>query len=101
MKVEEQEKRWVTVQVTSYYTGVDRVGKVNLFTGETEEGVTVQVECVARTTMEKYSQFWVCGKCGRVYFEGSHWGKATEKLKSTISQTPNINRDFLEKEEGI
>eukprot|EP00092_Neocalanus_flemingeri_P001291 GFUD01001379.1.p1 GENE.GFUD01001379.1~~GFUD01001379.1.p1 ORF type:complete len:908 (+),score=346.11 GFUD01001379.1:285-2726(+) len=86
-----EQKRWESVQVTSSYTGMDRVGKVNLFTGETEEGVFVQVECVARTTMEKYEQFWICGKCGRVYFEGSHWGKAVEKVKAAIKVAPQPN----------
>jgi len=79
-------KRWETVQVTSYYTGVDKEGKVNMYTGDTDEGVRVQVSCMARTTIEKYEQFWVCGSCGKVYFEGSHWGKATEKFNSTVKQ---------------
>lgn len=86
VKIEEQQKRWEKVQVTSYHTGQNREGQVNMFTGETDEGVVVQVECMARTTIEKYPQFWVCGKCGKVYFEGSHWGKATETLRSTIKQ---------------
>ena len=42
--MEEQEKRWVMVRVISYYTGVDRVRKVKLFTGETEESVTLHAE---------------------------------------------------------
>ena len=86
-RVEEPQKRWEKVQVTSYHTGQDREGQVNVFTGETDEGVVVQVECMARATIDKYPQFWVCGKCGKVYFEGSHWGKATETLKSTIKQS--------------
>jgi len=86
-RVQAHKKRWEKVQVTSYHTGQDREGQVNMFTGETEEGVVIQVECMARATIDKYPQFWVCGKCGKVYFEGSHWGKATETLKSTMKQS--------------
>jgi len=84
-------RRWEIVQVTSSHTGVDREGKINMFTGETDEGVAVQVECMARSTLDKYDRFWVCGKCGKVYFEGSHWSKATETVKSVINVAPIPN----------
>jgi hypothetical protein len=53
-------------------------------TGDTEEEVTIQVEAVAKSTIEKYEQFWACGQCGKVYFEGSHWEKATQQAKKLI-----------------
>ena len=59
-------------------------GRVNVMTGDTDEGVNIQVETMAMSTIDKYQQFWICGQCGKVYFEGSHWEKATEQAKNLI-----------------
>ena len=82
----EEETRWISVTVTSSLTGEERLAKVNIYTGDTEEDVTIQAETVAKSTIEKYEKFWACGKCGKVYFEGSHWEKASEQAKKLIKE---------------
>ena len=79
-----EETRWISVRVMSSLTGEERMAKVNIYTGDTEEEVTIQVEAVAKSTIEKYEQFWACGQCGKVYFEGSHWEKASQQAKKMI-----------------
>ena len=82
----EEETRWISVRVMSSLTGEERLAKVNIYTGDTEEDVTIQVEAVAKSTIEKYEQFWACGQCGKVYFEGSHWEKASQQAKKLIKK---------------
>ena len=79
-----EETRWISVRVMSSLTGEERMAKVNIYTGDTEEEVSIQVEAVAKSTIEKYEQFWACGQCGKVYFEGSHWEKASQQAKKLI-----------------
>ena len=79
--------RWITVRVSSSRTGEERMAKVNTITGDTEEGVMIQVETMARATIDKYDQFWVCGQCGKVYFEGSHWDKAVAQAKNLMKDS--------------
>ena len=81
------ETRWITVRVSSSRTGEERMAKVNTITGDTEEGVMIQVETMARATIDKYDQFWVCGQCGKVYFEGSHWDKAVAQAKNLMKDS--------------
>merc|ERR1719474_543777 len=83
-RTKEEDTRWITVKVTSSISADERPGRVNVMTGDTEEGVNIQVEKVAMSTIEKYQQFWICGQCGKVYFEGSHWERATEQAKNII-----------------
>ena len=78
--------RWQVVPVVSAMTGADRAGRVNMATGRTEEEVSLQVESLARATLDKYPQFWVCGQCGKIYFEGSHWEKASAQARSIIKE---------------
>ena len=82
---EEEEEVWETVLVTNNHSGQERSGRVNLVTGLLETGVAVQVEKVARSTISTYQQFWVCGQCGKVYFEGSHWVAANDRAKSLLT----------------
>ena len=72
--------------VVSAMTGAGRAGRVNMATGRTEEEVSLQVESLARATLDKYPQFWVCGQCGKIYFEGSHWEKASAQARSVIKE---------------
>ncbi len=37
---------------------------------------------------ETHKEFWMCGSCGQVYWEGSHWRnikKTVEKMKASLS----------------
>merc|ERR1719481_1522977 len=56
---------WKTVEVSSSYTGHTRVGKVNLISGHTEEGVTILVEKVPREVIKSEAMFWVSVSVGR------------------------------------
>ena len=80
----ETNTRWINVRVTSCVTNDERYAKVNLLTGDMEDGAIIQVENMVRATIDKYPQFWICGNCGKVYFEGSHWARATEQAKQLI-----------------
>ena len=64
--------------------GGDGGGSDQINTEPPEEEVTIQLEAVAKSTIEKYEQFWACGQCGKVYFEGSHWEKASQQAKKII-----------------
>ncbi len=44
---------------------------------------------VPRRVYEKHCDFWICRKCGRVYWIGSHWRGIEETLKKA--------RDILDK----
>ena len=50
--------------------------KVEYDTGLTETGVKLQVERVPREVVNANDQFWGCVKCGKLYWQGSHWGRA-------------------------
>ena len=82
----EEEEKWETVLVTDSHAGEERKGKVNMRTGHTERGTVIQVKSMARATISKYSQFRSCGDCGKIYFEGSHWEKASDSAKTIFSR---------------
>jgi len=67
--------RWVSVEG----------GRVNVLTGETHSGVMVGVDVVQRTTLEKEEEFWVCDTCGKVYWQGSHWARAQDRIREVLS----------------
>jgi len=48
----------------------------------------VEVEgLVPKATFENYEEFWVCTnpKCGKVYWQGSHWSKIEQTLQKARS----------------
>ena len=36
---------------------------------------------VEKNTFAHYDEFWVCPKCGKVYWQGAHWPKIRETLE--------------------
>ena len=40
------------------------------------------VSRVEKSTFEHYTEFWECPKCGQVYWQGAHWTKIRETLKT-------------------
>ena len=50
--------------------------RVEAHTGLTETRVKLQVERVPREVVNANDQFWGCVKCGKLYWQGSHWGRA-------------------------
>lgn len=37
-------------------------------------------EKVEMNTLKGYEEFWLCPKCGQVYWQGAHWNKIRETL---------------------
>jgi len=37
---------------------------------------------VEKNTFEHYTEFWECPKCGQVYWQGAHWARIRETLKT-------------------
>jgi hypothetical protein len=37
---------------------------------------------VEKNTFEHYAEFWECPRCGQVYWQGAHWIKIRETLKT-------------------
>jgi hypothetical protein len=37
---------------------------------------------VEKNTFEHYTEFWQCPNCGQVYWQGAHWTKIRETLKT-------------------
>ena len=40
---------------------------------------------VEKNTLEHYTDFWECPKCGKIYWQGAHWTKIRETLKISAS----------------
>lgn len=41
----------------------------------------------------KYEEFWRCGKCGKIYWQGNHWktiNSVLEKANKLISRSPEF-----------
>jgi len=38
---------------------------------------------VEKNTFEHYTEFWECPKCGQVYWQGAHWTRIRETLKTS------------------
>ncbi|MEM4335468.1 MAG: Mut7-C RNAse domain-containing protein [Candidatus Anstonellales archaeon] len=46
---------------------------------------------VPRKVLEKIKEFWVCKRCGQVYWEGGHW----KRIKNVIGKVKKlVERDF-------
>jgi uncharacterized protein with PIN domain len=48
-------------------------------------------EKVEKSTLEHYSEFWKCPKCGQVYWQGAHWTKIRKSLTAA--------KEMIEKQE--
>ncbi len=70
-------KRWVTVDG----------GRVNMLAGVTEGGREIGVGAVPAATLEREEEFWVCDTCGKVYWQGSHWARAQDRIKGVFTAT--------------
>ena len=61
---------WVTID------GVE----LNPLAGMTRDGVELQIAEVEEAVIEKYEEFFCCNRCGKVFWQGSHWGKMKERV---------------------
>ncbi len=60
---------------------------------EGEEDILREKNYVPKSMIGKWD-FWVCPRCGRIYWEGSHWRKMREKLRQNLL----LKRNALPKE---
>ena len=81
MQEGKQGDRWIEVKMSSK-SDCSSLLRVEAHTGMTETGVKLLVERVPREAMNSNYQFWGCVKCGKIYWQGSHWGRTQAKLKS-------------------
>ncbi|KAG7169011.1 Exonuclease mut-7-like, partial [Homarus americanus] len=71
----------ITVDEWVEYPG----GKINLRTGLTSSGVSIQVGCIPNSVLQRIKVFCVCSQCGKCYWEGTHHNRIiTDKLKDII-----------------
>ena len=71
---------WIEVKMSS--KAESRTLKVEAHTGMTETGVKLRVDRVPKESMSSNYQFWACVKCGKIYWQGSHWDRTQARLKS-------------------
>ncbi|MEM3737632.1 MAG: Mut7-C RNAse domain-containing protein [Candidatus Bathyarchaeia archaeon] len=47
---------------------------------------------IPQETLKRYREFWTCtnGKCGKVYWQGSHWRMIDQTLKAARSYLENV-----------
>ena len=88
---EEGGNSWQEVEVTEAGKEAGR-GRVSLTRGTTEQGVELQVERVPREVIEGTEQFWACGRCGKVYWQGSHWGRVQDMARGHKSLLVKASR---------
>nr|QNO58008.1 hypothetical protein FKBFPHBB_00009 [Methanosarcinales archaeon ANME-1 ERB7] len=48
---------------------------------EEEEEDILREKSYVPTSMIGECEFWICNRCGRIYWEGSHWRNMRERLK--------------------
>ena len=87
---EHHDTQQLLVEVSSSSKAEIRQGRVDLVTCLTEEGVEVQVERVPREVVLESGQFWACGRCGKVYWQGSHWGRVQGRAKDLMAATDQL-----------
>ena len=46
----------------------------------TKDGVELRVTEVEAAVVDKYEEFYCCSGCGKVFWQGSHWGKMQDKV---------------------
>jgi uncharacterized protein with PIN domain len=63
-------------------------GKVDLNSGEMENNVKIEVKNVPSNTLKSVEEFWICFSCGKVYWQGSHWEKAQDRVKDFLNVSP-------------
>ena len=65
--------------------------KINLASGITEHGVKLRAEKLLVAVVEKAEVLYVCTRCGRFYWEGSHQERAFKEIFSQFLNTDDSN----------
>jgi len=65
-------------------------GKYDVKTGVMmENNVQIGVNSVPPNSLENNQEFWICTSCGKVYWQGSHWEKAQDRVKHFLNTSPS------------
>lgn len=79
LRMKPQERLWLEAEG----------GKVDLNSGEMENNVKIGVKNVPPNTLKSVEEFWICFSCGKVYWQGSHWEKAQDRVKDFLNVAPS------------
>ena len=41
--------------------------------------------------LNRYSKFWICNSCGKIYWEGSHWRRIMETIRRSFKLADKIS----------
>jgi len=47
-------------------------------------------DVVPQKVLDFQQDYWQCSECGKVYWQGSHWGRMKEKLQKVLGFTKEI-----------
>ena len=61
-------------------------GEINMFDGKIKNGAVLQIAILRESTIEAHDEFFGCIKCGKIFWEGSHWDRYLGKRN--ISHEP-------------
>jgi len=64
-------------------------GKYDVKTGIMDNNVQIGVNSVPPNSLENNQEFWICTSCGKVYWQGSHWEKAQDRVKLFLNTSPS------------
>ncbi|XP_066939853.1 exonuclease mut-7 homolog isoform X2 [Macrobrachium rosenbergii] len=65
--------------------------RINLISGVTENGVKLQIEKLILAVVEKAEVLYICARCGRCYWEGSHQERAFKEIITQFLDTENTD----------
>lgn len=49
-------------------------------------------ELVPKTVLEEFYNFWICRRCGRIYWRGSHYHKMRDQLRKIFQKDRTENQ---------
>ncbi|XP_030061958.1 exonuclease mut-7 homolog [Microcaecilia unicolor] len=52
-----------------------------------ENGASLQLETIPLGLLEKIDLFYCCSQCGKVFWEGSHFGRVVSQFKDVLYDT--------------
>ena len=50
-------------------------GEINILNGKIRNGASIQVKTIPEGVLKAHDEFFGCVKCGKVFWEGSHWDR--------------------------
>ena len=50
-------------------------GEINIFNGKIRNGASIEIKSIPLGVLQSQEEFFCCVKCGKVFWEGSHWDR--------------------------